>query len=277
MAITHLSPNPPKRCALALIPRLMPKGGRTAGSCLPEHQRMPSPWLVGSYRPRLRSGPDGTSHHAEPNAMPSTTGPRLRAHHANRRRPTPQHVLAAGGLPHTGQLLPGGLAGKPLAGFCTTPSRRIQEPIITSVIDVKKITACGESRFPARFLAVRIGADLRYSGLMTKNPLNPRPNCTAQWFRRAPYTLSEQREWLPDEIPKPILTSGVGRHRSTGQPVSRQAHPIPQVPIPQPPVRQAAAWWAKQPRPVNHRSPMDKKQRTRILQRPLFLFTKPRI
>ena len=45
---------------------------------------------------------------------------------------------------------------------------------------------------------MRIGADLRYSGLMTKNPLNPWPNCTAQWFRRAPYTL---REWLPDEIP----------------------------------------------------------------------------
>ena len=27
-----------------------------------------------------------------------------------------------------------------------------QEPIITSIIDVKKITACGESGFPARFL-----------------------------------------------------------------------------------------------------------------------------
>ena len=32
-----------------------------------------------------------------------------------------------------------------------------------------------------------------------------------------------------------------------------------------------------QPRPVNRRSPMDKKQRTQALQRPLFLFTKPQI
>ena len=54
-----------------------------------------------------------------------------------------------------------------MAGFCTTePSRRItvvygvivhairfKNPLITSVIDVKKITGCGESGFPARFLA----------------------------------------------------------------------------------------------------------------------------
>ncbi len=31
-----------------------------------------------------------------------------------------------------------------------------QEPIITSVIDVNEITACGESRFPARFLGASL-------------------------------------------------------------------------------------------------------------------------
>ena len=82
----------------------------------------------------------------------------------------------------------------------------------TTVIRLIGVVQNPANGFPARPLAVRIGADLRYSGLMTKNPLNPRPNCTAQWFQRAPYTLSELREWLPDEIPKPILTSGVGRH-----------------------------------------------------------------
>ena len=61
---------------------------------------------------------------------------------------------------------PRGLAGKPSAGFChyakqTYYSRirrdsvcnTFQDPIITSVIDAKKITAWGESGFPARFLA----------------------------------------------------------------------------------------------------------------------------
>ena len=60
-----------------------------------------------AYQPRIRSGSNGTSHHARPDAMPGTTEPQLWAHHANRRRPTPQHVVAAGGLPHTGKLLPG--------------------------------------------------------------------------------------------------------------------------------------------------------------------------
>ena len=60
-------------------------------------------------------------------------------------------------------------------------------------------------------LAVRISADHRYSGLITKNPLNPPPGCSTQWFRFEPYTLSELREWLPLEIPKLIHTTGVGR------------------------------------------------------------------
>ena len=69
-----------------------------------------------------------------------------------------------------------------------------------------------------------VGADLRYSGLMTKNPLNPWPNCTAQWFRRAPYTLSELREWLPDEILKPAYTTGVGRNEDLFRHCVKLAH-----------------------------------------------------
>ena len=60
---------------------------------------------------------------------------------------------------------PRSLAGKPLAGFRATPSRRITvlygmvvyilrftTPLLTSPIDVKKTTAWGESGFPARLL-----------------------------------------------------------------------------------------------------------------------------
>ena len=61
-------------------------------------------------------------------------------------------------------------------------------------------------------LAVRIGADHRYSGLMTKNPRRPPTGCSTQWFRPEPYTLSELRDWLPVKIPKPVHTTGVGRN-----------------------------------------------------------------
>ena len=61
-------------------------------------------------------------------------------------------------------------------------------------------------------LSVRIGADGRYSGLMTKNPLHPPPDHSVHWIRKAPYTLEELREWLPTKIPKPVKTTGVGRN-----------------------------------------------------------------
>ena len=62
--------------------------------------------------------------------------------------------------------MPRSLAGKPLAGFCTTLSEtysslirrssilliRFLEPIITSIIDVQKTVTWGESGFPATFL-----------------------------------------------------------------------------------------------------------------------------
>ena len=61
-------------------------------------------------------------------------------------------------------------------------------------------------------LAVHFGADYRYNGLMTKNPLNPPEGCSTQWFRAAPYTLHELRDWLPRVIPKPVIPTGVGRN-----------------------------------------------------------------
>ena len=73
-------------------------------------------------------------------------------------------------------------------------------------------------------LAIRIGADHRYSGLMIKNPLHPPPDCSAQWYRRDPYTLTELREWLPLEIPKPLRETGVGRNEDLFRHCIKLAH-----------------------------------------------------
>ena len=61
-------------------------------------------------------------------------------------------------------------------------------------------------------LSLLFGADPRFDGIMAKNPLQPPPGCTVDWIRREPYRLNELREWLPAKIPKPILTTGVGRN-----------------------------------------------------------------
>lgn len=73
-------------------------------------------------------------------------------------------------------------------------------------------------------LAVQIGADHRYSGLMMKNPLQPPPGCSTQWFRPEPYTLAELRDWLPAEIPKPVHTTGIGRNEDLFRHCVRLAH-----------------------------------------------------
>ena len=73
-------------------------------------------------------------------------------------------------------------------------------------------------------LALKIGADFRYSGLMTKNPLYPPPDCSAQWYRKDPYTLTELREWLPLVIPKPLRETGVGRNEDLFRHCIKLAH-----------------------------------------------------
>ena len=73
-------------------------------------------------------------------------------------------------------------------------------------------------------LAAKIGADPRYSGLITKNPLRPPPGCSTQWLRSEPYTLAELREWLPVKIPKPAYTTGVGRNEDLFRLCAKLAH-----------------------------------------------------
>ena len=73
-------------------------------------------------------------------------------------------------------------------------------------------------------LSCLFDADPRFDGVMAKNPLHPPAGCSAEWIRRAPYSLTELREWLPAKIPKPILTTGVGRNEDLFHHCVKLAH-----------------------------------------------------
>lgn len=65
-----------------------------------------------------------------------------------------------------------------------------------------------------RGIARRMGADRRYSGLITKNPVHP--HWRVEWRRDDPYTLPELADWLFPEDMQPDFsvetTLGVGRN-----------------------------------------------------------------
>ena len=65
-----------------------------------------------------------------------------------------------------------------------------------------------------RGIARRMGADRRYSGLITKNPVHP--HWRVEWRREEPYTLPELADWLFPEDMQPDFsvetTLGVGRN-----------------------------------------------------------------
>jgi Replicase family/Primase C terminal 1 (PriCT-1) len=65
-----------------------------------------------------------------------------------------------------------------------------------------------------RGIARRMGADRRYSGLITKNPVHP--HWRVEWRREEPYTLPDLADWLFPEDMQPDFsvetTFGVGRN-----------------------------------------------------------------
>ena len=75
-----------------------------------------------------------------------------------------------------------------------------------------------------RGIAHKIGADTHYNGLLTKNPLNPPPDCVTDWFRPQPYDLEELREWLDDKIIKPADPTGIGRNEDLFRHCVKLAH-----------------------------------------------------
>ena len=61
-------------------------------------------------------------------------------------------------------------------------------------------------------LSDHLGADPGYTGLITRNPINPGANCFTHWGRMLPYTLRELDTALPKgKLPKRRLT-GIGRN-----------------------------------------------------------------
>ena len=61
-------------------------------------------------------------------------------------------------------------------------------------------------------LSYHLGADPGYTGLITRNPINPGPECFTHWGRMFPYTLRELDTALPKGKPPSRRLSGVGRN-----------------------------------------------------------------
>ena len=61
-------------------------------------------------------------------------------------------------------------------------------------------------------LAYHLGADPGYTGLITRNPINPGPDCYTHWSRMLPYSLSELDKLLPKGKPPKRRLTGIGRN-----------------------------------------------------------------
>ena len=61
-------------------------------------------------------------------------------------------------------------------------------------------------------LAYHLGADPGYTGLITRNPLTPGPECFTHWGRMFPYTLGELDKLLPKGKPPSRRLTGIGRN-----------------------------------------------------------------
>ena len=61
-------------------------------------------------------------------------------------------------------------------------------------------------------LSHHLGADPGYTGLITRNPINPGPGCYTHWGRMFPYTLTELDKALPKGKPPSRRLTGIGRN-----------------------------------------------------------------
>ena len=61
-------------------------------------------------------------------------------------------------------------------------------------------------------LSHHLGADPGYTGLITRNPINPGPECFTHWGRMLPYTLGELDKVLPKGKPPSRRLSAIGRN-----------------------------------------------------------------
>ena len=61
-------------------------------------------------------------------------------------------------------------------------------------------------------LSHHLGADPGYTGLITRNPINPGPECFTHWGRMFPYTLGELDQLLPKGKPPSHRLTSIGRN-----------------------------------------------------------------
>ena len=61
-------------------------------------------------------------------------------------------------------------------------------------------------------LAHHLGADPGYTGLITRNPINPGTQCNTHWGRMFPYRLQELDKLLPKGKPPKRRLTGIGRN-----------------------------------------------------------------
>ena len=61
-------------------------------------------------------------------------------------------------------------------------------------------------------LSHHLGADPEYKGVITRNPINPGPECFTHWGRMFPYTLGELNKHLPKGKPPKRRLTGIGRN-----------------------------------------------------------------
>ena len=61
-------------------------------------------------------------------------------------------------------------------------------------------------------LSYHLGADPGYGGVITRNPVNPGPECFTHWGRMLPYTLRELNQKLPKDKPPSRHLTGIGRN-----------------------------------------------------------------
>ena len=100
-----------------------------------------------------------------------------------------------------------------------TPERRPGGIHAVYALEVPVARLSEAHRLPLAYLAHiadrlshHLGADPGYTGLITRNPINPGPECFTHWGRMFPYTLRELDTALPKgKLPSRRLT-GIGRN-----------------------------------------------------------------
>ena len=100
-----------------------------------------------------------------------------------------------------------------------TPERRAGGLHVVYALEVPVARHDAARALPLSFLAHvadrlshHLGADPGYTGLITRNPINPGPECFTHWGRMLPYTLRELDKRLPKGKPPKRRLTGIGRN-----------------------------------------------------------------